>query len=254
MADDSPLGQLPPELRNTIFELVFTSKTSYCRVGSHNGSGGITKPGILRTCRQFRYESWQLFFTTARFTATFDLGQVVNSVASRPPLVRALRRYVPREQRALLPHLDITFPHADRPKLTALAAILLLLHDSGLLRDNAVVLRFVRPEEEQEESRFTFASDWDEVGNVLTSLLEIGRTAAANTMLDRRVREKRVYEEPMTKEDEIPSSLQHGKLAILEAWKVHHLFHSPSFRRLREAEELGMDWRGIPDARGGQQP
>ncbi|KAK0259705.1 hypothetical protein B0A54_08783 [Friedmanniomyces endolithicus] len=92
MAGRSPFMNLPPELRNTIYEYLFGKRTIYVRL-NHCGNrrialvtDGITAelaadvlcPALLRTCKQVYEEAAQLFYACSRFeVAAYNPGLVL---------------------------------------------------------------------------------------------------------------------------------------------------------------------------------
>jgi len=67
----SPLLSLPPELRNSIYRLVFKSEGEYIEIEPSH----IHKhDGILQTCRQIREEGAAIFYAENTFISRFGVG------------------------------------------------------------------------------------------------------------------------------------------------------------------------------------
>lgn len=73
--DDSPLGRLPPELRNTIYELALTQKVPLS-IGHQKPRRERAKQpvALLQTCRQIHAECAQILYARNEFEFTLDTG------------------------------------------------------------------------------------------------------------------------------------------------------------------------------------
>lgn len=93
----SHLARLSPELRNAVYECVFTSDYA---TTLQNGS---IQHALTRTCRQLRYETLGLFYNRTRFNAHLDDGPAL-------PLAQWLKT-VGRDQCQLLNEVNIWDMH-----------------------------------------------------------------------------------------------------------------------------------------------
>lgn len=64
--DDSPLANLPPELRNLIYEFTLISNT--CIVLSENGVRLWRPPTLLFSCSQIREEASSIYYSRNYFS------------------------------------------------------------------------------------------------------------------------------------------------------------------------------------------
>jgi len=95
--DASPFTRLSPELRNTIYEFVFTS--DYAITLQYNG----TQHALTKTCRQFRHETLRMYYSLARLNAHLDDGPAT-------PLAQWLKT-IGRENCLLLNEINIWDMH-----------------------------------------------------------------------------------------------------------------------------------------------
>ncbi|KAK4550217.1 hypothetical protein LTR36_003184 [Oleoguttula mirabilis] len=128
--DKSPLGGLPPELRNRIYELVLQQKTSpHMAWMSTDGKKVILSPdkgkaqlvwivppshsalALTETCHQIRAECSKLFYAVNNFTVDCELASLMNAACGLP--MDKLLEFIPVDNAAVMKSLvlDIGTTH-----------------------------------------------------------------------------------------------------------------------------------------------
>ncbi|KAK4494819.1 hypothetical protein PRZ48_014175 [Zasmidium cellare] len=87
---DSPLLNLPPELRNNIYELVFTNTTI-----NFNTTATRRPPSLLLSCKQIYTEAVTVYYAEATFVSNEPQKAIIAHIQTLPPKSRkALRNVV----------------------------------------------------------------------------------------------------------------------------------------------------------------
>ena len=91
--DGSILARLSPELRNRVYEYVFTSDYAVTL------RKGLAQHALTKTCRQIRQETMPMYMSLTRFNAHLDDGPAT-------PLARWLRAVGP-EMALLIAEINV---------------------------------------------------------------------------------------------------------------------------------------------------
>lgn len=112
ISQDSPLLDLPPEIRNNIYEMVFEG--TIIKVDREDLPS--TAPGLLRTCRQIYNEAVGMYHASATIYSRFyfRLYMWLKRRGNRQGVKNALLDHAPSYWRLMKAHLDIRLDRERR--------------------------------------------------------------------------------------------------------------------------------------------